>query len=146
MLIHCRLLTLSKRWGRLWAGCQSIARLTRRQTPIHHHIHTNGQLENPIDLICMPLGCGRKPKCTWGNLCRHGENKLTTGIKPGTFLLWNPKYTKYIGAHVHAMLTCTWVQSTGKTNMAHNTDESKISVAFIALTCFPFQCKKLVVS
>ncbi|MEQ2238555.1 hypothetical protein ILYODFUR_034233 [Ilyodon furcidens] len=54
---------MGERWGTPWTGHQSIAgqhRDTLDKQPCTHSFTPRGNLERPINLTVMSLGCGRK--------------------------------------------------------------------------------------
>uniref|UniRef100_A0A3P9QC98 Golgi reassembly-stacking protein 1-like n=1 Tax=Poecilia reticulata TaxID=8081 RepID=A0A3P9QC98_POERE len=85
-----------ERQGSPWTGRQSVAgqhRDTQDKQPCTHTLTPRGNLEKPINLTVMFLGCGRKPEypekthaCT-GRTCKLHAERPGPGIEPRTFLL-----------------------------------------------------------
>lgn len=79
--------TSSERQGTPWVGCQSIAELTQRRTTIHTFT-TVGNLEKPVNHICISLDCGRKRE---RYKKAQADTEKTLKVHTKQLLFWTPE-------------------------------------------------------
>ncbi len=91
-------LSLGEQRGTPWTGRQSVTGPTYRdRQPLTLTFTPTGNLESPVNLTCMSLGCGRKPEYpekthagTRRSCKLHTESPQSAGgFQPRTLLLWD---------------------------------------------------------
>ncbi|MEQ2234845.1 hypothetical protein ILYODFUR_035579 [Ilyodon furcidens] len=111
--------SMGERRGTPWTGRQSIAgqhRDTHDKQPFTHPFTPKGNLERPMNLTVMVLGCGRswstrrEPTHARGEHANSMQKDPRLGVKPRTYLLLGNSATNC--TTISILLKCSFVSLT----------------------------------